>query len=84
MPGFGVYGASKAAIRNFARHWILDLKQRLIRVNAISPGISTIQRLGRTGDLPEPQRYGHRTVRHRVGDIRAFARSLRVARAQMS
>jgi NAD(P)-dependent dehydrogenase (short-subunit alcohol dehydrogenase family) len=38
MPGFSVYGASKAAIRNFARHWILDLKQRLIRVNAISPG----------------------------------------------
>jgi len=38
MPGFSVYGAIKAAIRNFARHWILDLKQRLIRVNAISPG----------------------------------------------
>jgi NAD(P)-dependent dehydrogenase (short-subunit alcohol dehydrogenase family) len=26
------------AIRNFARHWILDLKERRIRVNAISPG----------------------------------------------
>ena len=30
--------ASKAEFRNFARHWILDLKQRLIRVNAIGPG----------------------------------------------
>ncbi len=38
LPGFSVYGATKAAIRNFARHWILDLKDRRIRVNAISPG----------------------------------------------
>jgi NAD(P)-dependent dehydrogenase (short-subunit alcohol dehydrogenase family) len=38
MPAFSVYGATKAAIRNFARHWILDLKDRRIRVNAISPG----------------------------------------------
>ncbi|RVT89437.1 SDR family NAD(P)-dependent oxidoreductase [Sphingomonas crocodyli] len=38
LPAFGVYGATKAAIRNFARHWILDLKDRRIRVNAISPG----------------------------------------------
>ncbi|SEU38268.1 SDR family NAD(P)-dependent oxidoreductase [Stigmatella erecta] len=35
---FSVYGASKAAIRNFARSWVLDLKDRHIRVNAISPG----------------------------------------------
>jgi NAD(P)-dependent dehydrogenase (short-subunit alcohol dehydrogenase family) len=38
LPAFSVYGATKAAIRNFARHWILDLKSRHIRVNAISPG----------------------------------------------
>jgi hypothetical protein len=38
VPAFSVYGASKAAIRNFARHWVLDLKDRRIRVNAISPG----------------------------------------------
>jgi NAD(P)-dependent dehydrogenase (short-subunit alcohol dehydrogenase family) len=38
LPSFSVYGASKAAIRNCARHWILDLKERRIRVNAISPG----------------------------------------------
>jgi NAD(P)-dependent dehydrogenase (short-subunit alcohol dehydrogenase family) len=35
---FSVYSATKAAIRSFARCWILDLKQRKIRVNAISPG----------------------------------------------
>ncbi|WP_404993362.1 SDR family NAD(P)-dependent oxidoreductase [Cupriavidus pauculus] len=35
---FSVYSASKAAIRAFARSWILDLKDRGIRVNTISPG----------------------------------------------
>ena len=35
---FSVYAASKAAIRNFARSWALDLKDRSIRVNALSPG----------------------------------------------
>ncbi|MEG3956787.1 SDR family oxidoreductase [Microcoleus sp. herbarium2] len=38
-PAFSVYGATKAAVRSFARNWILDLKERKIRVNAISPGI---------------------------------------------
>ena len=35
---FSVYSASKAAVRNFARSWVLDLKDRGIRVNAVSPG----------------------------------------------
>ena len=39
-PAFSVYSATKAAIRNFARNWILDLKDRHIRVNAISPGVT--------------------------------------------
>ena len=33
-----VYNASKAAIRSFARTWIVDLKGRGIRVNVLSPG----------------------------------------------
>ena len=37
-PAFSVYSATKAAVRSFARTWILDLKERQIRVNAISPG----------------------------------------------
>ena len=36
---FSVYSASKAAIRSFARSWTLDLKDKQIRVNAISPGV---------------------------------------------
>jgi NAD(P)-dependent dehydrogenase (short-subunit alcohol dehydrogenase family) len=35
---FSVYSATKAVIRSFARTWTVDLKQRRIRVNAISPG----------------------------------------------
>jgi NAD(P)-dependent dehydrogenase (short-subunit alcohol dehydrogenase family) len=37
-PAFSIYSATKAAVRNFARSWILDLADRHIRVNAISPG----------------------------------------------
>jgi NAD(P)-dependent dehydrogenase (short-subunit alcohol dehydrogenase family) len=33
-----VYSATKAAVRSFARTWTVELKQRKIRVNAISPG----------------------------------------------
>src|SRR5580700_3513666 len=33
-----VYSATKAAVRSFARTWTTDLKERRIRVNAISPG----------------------------------------------
>ena len=38
FPAFGVYSASKAAVRSFARTWLLELKDRNIRVNVLSPG----------------------------------------------
>jgi NAD(P)-dependent dehydrogenase (short-subunit alcohol dehydrogenase family) len=38
MAAFSVYSASKAAVRSFARSWTSDLKQRKVRVNALSPG----------------------------------------------
>jgi NAD(P)-dependent dehydrogenase (short-subunit alcohol dehydrogenase family) len=38
-PAFSVYSATKAVVRSFARNWILDLKERKIRVNVISPGV---------------------------------------------
>lgn len=37
-PSFSVYSATKAAIRNFARSWALDLRGTGIRVNVLSPG----------------------------------------------
>ncbi|SNT36514.1 SDR family NAD(P)-dependent oxidoreductase [Rhodococcoides kyotonense] len=36
--GLGVYAASKAAVRSFARTWANELKSKGIRVNAIAPG----------------------------------------------
>jgi NAD(P)-dependent dehydrogenase (short-subunit alcohol dehydrogenase family) len=38
LPDWSVYSATKAAVRSFARTWITDLKDRRIRVNALSPG----------------------------------------------
>jgi len=38
IPSFSVYNATKAAVRSFARSWILDLRGRSIRVNVVSPG----------------------------------------------
>ena len=35
---FGVYGATKAALRSFARTWTTDLKDRRIRSSVLSPG----------------------------------------------
>lgn len=37
-PGYGVYGASKAAVRAFARTWANELAPRNIRVNVVAPG----------------------------------------------
>ncbi|WP_263358626.1 SDR family NAD(P)-dependent oxidoreductase [Acidicapsa ligni] len=37
-PGFGLYGASKAALRNLVRGWTVELKDRAIRSNVLSPG----------------------------------------------
>lgn len=38
VPAFSVYSATKAAVRSFARAWTMDLKDRKIRVNVVSPG----------------------------------------------
>jgi len=53
---FSVYSASKAAVRNFARSWALDLKDRGIRVNAVSPG--PVRTPGLAGLAPVEARQG--------------------------
>jgi len=57
-PAFSVYSASKAALRNLARSWALDLKGSGIRVNVISPGptatpglLNALARTGQQTDL---------------------------------
>jgi NAD(P)-dependent dehydrogenase (short-subunit alcohol dehydrogenase family) len=57
MPAFGVYAASKAALRSFTRTWAVDLKARGIRVNIVSPGIVPTpgyDALGLTTEALEP------------------------------
>jgi NAD(P)-dependent dehydrogenase (short-subunit alcohol dehydrogenase family) len=71
-PAFSVYGATKAAIRNFARTWILDLKGRGIRVNVLSPGATKTP--GLLGLVPTNQQdvllasFAEQTPLGRVGD----------------
>jgi NAD(P)-dependent dehydrogenase (short-subunit alcohol dehydrogenase family) len=50
FPRFGVYSASKAAVRSFARTWLLELKDRGIRVNVLSPGTIDTPALDMFGD----------------------------------
>jgi NAD(P)-dependent dehydrogenase (short-subunit alcohol dehydrogenase family) len=54
FPGFGVYAASKAALRSFARTWLNELKGKNIRVNVLSPGVI---------DTPDSQRIDEETKR---------------------
>ncbi len=53
-PAFAVYGASKAAIRNFVRGWTVELADRRIRANVLSPGpITTSMVAGQPQDAIE-------------------------------
>lgn len=53
IPAFSVYSATKAAVRNFARGWILDLAPRKIRVNVLVPGATSTP--GWHGLAPTPE-----------------------------
>ena len=53
MPNFSVYSATKAAVRSFARTWTVDLKDRKIRVNAVSPGPIETPALDGLGSSPQ-------------------------------
>jgi NAD(P)-dependent dehydrogenase (short-subunit alcohol dehydrogenase family) len=55
-PAFSVYSASKAAIRNFARSWALDLKDKGIRVNVLSPGATSTPGLHAIASTPEEEK----------------------------
>jgi NAD(P)-dependent dehydrogenase (short-subunit alcohol dehydrogenase family) len=49
VPAFTAYAASKAAVRSFARGWTMELKDRKIRVNSMSPGPIETQALEKAG-----------------------------------
>ncbi|TDH63837.1 SDR family oxidoreductase [Dankookia rubra] len=77
-PAFSVYSASKAAIRNFARSWILDLAPRRIRVNVLAPGSTSTP--GWHGLAPTGETHGQMvrmveqtTPLGRLGDVEETA-----------
>lgn len=53
VPAFTAYAASKAAVRSFARGWTVELKDRKIRVNSMSPGPIETPALDKVGLPPE-------------------------------
>ncbi|MET0338456.1 MAG: SDR family oxidoreductase [Caulobacter sp.] len=67
-PAFSIYSATKAAVRNLARSWALDLKGTGIRVNVMSPGpITTELAMEVLGDEGAAE-IGASTVLGRMGD----------------
>jgi NAD(P)-dependent dehydrogenase (short-subunit alcohol dehydrogenase family) len=56
FESLSVYNASKAAVRSFARSWIVDLKARNVRINVLSPG--HIDTPGLSGLLNDAQKAG--------------------------
>jgi NAD(P)-dependent dehydrogenase (short-subunit alcohol dehydrogenase family) len=61
-PAVSVYGASKAAVRSFARTWTTDLKDRKIRVNAICPGPIETTAMDKSGGGDEGQKFKNSLV----------------------
>lgn len=53
LEGHAVYAGSKAAIEAFARNWALELKERRIRVNVLSPGPTATPIIAKLGGSPE-------------------------------
>ena len=66
-PAFSVYSATKAAVRSFARTWCVDLKERKIRVNAISPGV--VPTAGYNNSLGMTPEQVDQFVQRSIGDI---------------
>ena len=67
-PAFSIYSATKAAIRNLARSWALDLKGTGIRVNVLSPGPITTELATEVLGQDGMEAIGATTVLGRMGD----------------
>lgn len=53
IPGHTTYAATKAALRSYARTWAAEFKDRGIRVNTLSPGVTDTPMLDSQGNTPE-------------------------------
>ena len=67
-PAFSIYSATKAAIRNLARSWALDLKGMGIRVNVLSPGPISTELAAEVLGKEAMEAIGASTVLGRMGD----------------
>ena len=76
-----VYSATKAAVRSFARCWTVDLKERKIRVNCVSPGPIDTPMMRRVGSTDEEKKaiedlLKGATVMNRVGTSDEVAKAV--------
>jgi NAD(P)-dependent dehydrogenase (short-subunit alcohol dehydrogenase family) len=79
LPGFGVYGGTKAALRSFARTWTAELRGRGIRINVVSPGPVDTDAIDTFAKTPEERAY----IRAHLGDdvpLGRGARPIEIAR----
>jgi NAD(P)-dependent dehydrogenase (short-subunit alcohol dehydrogenase family) len=53
IPGHTAYAATKAALRSYARTWAAEFKDRGIRVNTLSPGVTDTPILDSQSSSPE-------------------------------
>jgi NAD(P)-dependent dehydrogenase (short-subunit alcohol dehydrogenase family) len=67
-PGFSAYGASKAAVRNLAQSFALDLKGTGIRVNVLSPGPTATELAKAALGADGQKAYGMMTPLQRMAD----------------
>jgi NAD(P)-dependent dehydrogenase (short-subunit alcohol dehydrogenase family) len=80
-PAFSVYSATKAAVRNFARSWALDLRGTGIRVNVLSPGPTLTElaqeAIGRDAmiEMGATTPIGHVGMPSEIGAVAAFLAS---------
>ncbi len=81
MAGMSVYSATKAAVRSFSRTWTMDLKDRKIRVNTLSPGPIETPIFGKMGLTADQTReFGERVLEQvpmgRMGTSDEIARAV--------
>lgn len=74
FPALSIYSASKAAVRSFARCWSVDLKDRKIRVNCLSPGTTDTPLVGRVATEEQKKALASTTVMNRLGQPSEIAK----------
>jgi NAD(P)-dependent dehydrogenase (short-subunit alcohol dehydrogenase family) len=81
LAGFGIYSATKAAVRSFSRSWTDELKGRMIRVNTLSPGLINTPIIGKGGMTEEQIKEFKATMTARIalgriGDFDEIAKAV--------